>query len=66
MLFEAKFDQYSKLKKFREIDGGEFLLKNKVQRFIDFNIDMQVYVKISTASENLFSNEGLSYESVEQ
>jgi hypothetical protein len=40
MLFEVKFDQYSSLKKFKELDGGERLLKVKVQRFIDYNIDV--------------------------
>ena len=66
MLFEAKFDEYSKLKKFRDVDGCEFLLKKKIHNFIDFNIDMQIYVKLSSTLENLFSDEGLSYKSVER
>ena len=64
MLFEAKFDQYSKYKKFRELDGAEYLLRSKVDKFVDFNIGMQVFIKLNSDTQDLFSSEGLSFKDV--
>ena len=48
------------------LDGGEYLLKSKVNRFVDFNIGMQTYVKLNSDTEDLFSPEGLSFKSVKK
>ena len=65
-LFEAKFDEYSRRKNFRNVDGGECILKNKVERFVNFNVDVQVIIKLNTNGQQIFSDEGLHYGEVIQ
>jgi hypothetical protein len=35
ILFEAKFEQYSQLQKFRDMENGEYVLKSYVSKFIE-------------------------------
>lgn len=34
-LFIMKFNQYSKIKKFRELENGEYVLKKEIKSFIE-------------------------------
>ena len=64
ILFEAKFEQYSQLQKFRDMENGEYVLKNYVSRFIDTKLKLTKTLGLDKDIEKLFSQEGLFYKCI--
>ena len=64
ILFEAKFEKYSQLQKFRDMENGEYVLKNYVSRYIDTKIKVTKTLSLDKDTEKLFSQEGLSYKDI--
>jgi hypothetical protein len=56
VLFEAKFEQYSQLKKFRDMENGEYILKNYVSRYIDTKLKTASMFKLDSDAQKIFSD----------